>query len=124
MAQTILVVDDDVVLGQVLSRVLGREGHATLIANDQSRALELAEQHRPRIGLIDLCLPDGDGVSLAEQLRREHPDMVLLLMTAYPLRVQDNPEISRLFGGLLIKPLNLAQLRETIERTAAAISCA
>src|SRR6516225_2552870 len=113
MPQALLVVDDDVVLGEVLSRVLTRDGHSVILANDGVQAVQAARQHQPRLALVDLCLPDGDGVKLAEKLRLEHPDLLLILMTAFPLRVQDNPEIQRLFACVLTKPLNVKELRET-----------
>jgi DNA-binding response OmpR family regulator len=123
MPQALLVVDDDVVLGEVLSRVLTRDGHSVILANDGVQAVQAARQHQPRLALVDLCLPDGDGVKLAEKLRLEHPDLLLILMTAFPLRVQDNPEIQRLFACVLTKPLNVKELRETIERTSTTVSC-
>jgi DNA-binding response OmpR family regulator len=123
MPQALLIVDDDVVLGEVLSRVLTRDGHSVILANDEAQAVQAARQYQPRLALVDLCLPDGDGVKLAEKLRLEHPDLVLILMTAFPLRVQDNPELQRLFACVLTKPLNVKELRETIERTSTTVSC-
>jgi DNA-binding response OmpR family regulator len=123
MNQAILIVDDDVVLGQVLSRVLSRPGYNVLIAGNQAQAVQLAQEQQPAVALIDLCLPDGDGVQLAEVLRVQHPDLVLILMTAYPLRVRDNPELGRLFARVLTKPLNVKELRETIESASTAFTC-
>src|SRR5262245_34710742 len=121
MKQAILIVDDDVVLGQVLSRVLIKLGHQVFVANNQTEALHLAQEHQPRLAFLDLCLPDGNGVQLAEDLRVQIPDLLLVLMTAYPLRVRDNPEFGRLFIRVLTKPLNVVELRETIETASAAI---
>jgi CheY-like chemotaxis protein len=123
MPQSILVVDDDVVLGEVVSRVLTRNGYSVVLANDGAQAVQAARQHQPRLALVDLCLPDGDGAKLAERLRLEHPDLVFILMTAYPLRVRDNPDLQRLFACVLTKPLNVKELRDTIERTSTTISC-
>src|ERR1700736_3571581 len=81
----ILVVDDDEVLGQVLTRALTREGRTIVPANSMAQALEAARRQRPRLALLDLCLPDGDGVELARKLQAEYPDLPLILMTAYPL---------------------------------------
>jgi CheY-like chemotaxis protein len=65
--------------------------------------------------LIDLCLPDGDGLELARQLRRQHPDLTLILMTAYPLRLREHPERAGVFARVLIKPLDLTELRQAVE---------
>ena len=70
-AATILLVDDDEVLSQVLRRVLTREGYDVIEAGNIAQALEAARLHPPLLGLLDLSLPDGDGIELAKKLRAE-----------------------------------------------------
>jgi cobalt-zinc-cadmium efflux system membrane fusion protein len=111
---TILLVDDDEVLRQVLRRVLTRDGYEVIEAGGVAEALERARQQRPALALIDLRLPDGDGVEVAEQLSKEIGRFPFLLMTAYPLRLRDQPELARAFAKVLTKPLNLDELREAI----------
>jgi cobalt-zinc-cadmium efflux system membrane fusion protein len=113
-ASTILVVDDDEVLNQVLRRVLTRDGYGVAEAGSVAQALERAREQRPALGLIDLRLPDGDGVELARQLRQELGHVPLILMTAFPLRLRDQPELAREFAHVLTKPLNLDELRQAI----------
>jgi cobalt-zinc-cadmium efflux system membrane fusion protein len=113
---TILLVDDDIVLSQVLRRVLTRQGHRVVEAGTVAAALKLARAEKPDLGLVDLCLPDGDGVELALGLEEEGPKFPLILMTAYPLRLRDQPKLAEGFARVLTKPLNLEELRHTIER--------
>jgi cobalt-zinc-cadmium efflux system membrane fusion protein len=112
---TILVVDDDEVLLQVLGRVLRREGRTILTAATVAQAVEAARQHPPDLALLDLALPDGDGVELGEKLRAGQPDLPLILMTAYPLRLRDYPDLSRPFAHVLTKPADLRALRDAVE---------
>jgi cobalt-zinc-cadmium efflux system membrane fusion protein len=112
---TILVVDDDEVLGQVLARVLTREGRTVLRASNAAQALQLADQQPPQLALVDLCLPDVDGVELAKSMRSNHADVPLILMTAYPLRLRDHPEMAGHFTRILTKPLNLQELRQAVD---------
>lgn len=114
MGTTILVVDDDEILGGVLRRVLARQGYHVCLAASASQAVELMREHHPRLALLDLCLPDGDGLQLAAALRAIDPDLVLILMTAYPLRLRDHPELAQGFAQVLTKPLDLAELRQVI----------
>ena len=114
-----MVVDDDEVLGRVLSRVLAHDRHQVWRAASAGQAVWLARQHRPHLALIDLCLPDEDGLGLARHLRAEHPDLVLVLMTAYPLRLRDHPELGGAFARVLTKPLDLTELREAIDASLA-----
>jgi CheY-like chemotaxis protein/multidrug efflux pump subunit AcrA (membrane-fusion protein) len=111
---TILVVDDDEVLLQVLSRVLRREGHTVFAVASVAQALESAEQQTPDLALLDLALPDGDGVDLARKLRDRRPRLPMILMTAYPLRLRDQGDFSRFFVRVLTKPADLAELRDAV----------
>src|SRR5205809_1632987 len=112
---TILLVDDDEVLSQVLRRVLTRQGYNVVNANNVAQAEQLAKEHRPQLGLLDLCLPDGDGVDLARRLSAKTDKLPLILLTAYPLRLRDEPELASKFNRVLTKPVNLQELRDAIE---------
>jgi cobalt-zinc-cadmium efflux system membrane fusion protein len=116
MSVTILLVDDDAILSKVLRRVLTRQGYRVVEAGTVAEALHVARTEGPDLGLVDLCLPDGDGVELARGLEHEGRVMPLILMTAYPLRLRDQPQLAEGFARVLTKPLNLEDLRETIER--------
>jgi membrane fusion protein, heavy metal efflux system len=111
----ILIVDDDATLGNVLGRVLAREGRTILRAASAAQALEMAKQHRPRLALLDLCLPDGDGLALARQLLAAKNDLPLILMTAYPLRLQEQPGLAEHFTRILTKLMNLQELRQAVD---------
>ncbi len=114
-AATILLVDDDEVLSQVLRRVLTRDGYRVVEAGSVAQALELTREDKPQLGLLDLSLPDGDGMELATKLRAQGVDCPLILVTAYPLRLRDQPELRSAFTRILTKPLNLQDLRLAIE---------
>jgi cobalt-zinc-cadmium efflux system membrane fusion protein len=111
---TILLVDDDAVLSQVLRRVLSRQGYTVVEAGGMADALAVARQRRPQLALIDLSLPDGDGVDLARRLEQEVGRIPLLLMTAYPLRLRDQPDLAQGFAHVFTKPLDLDELRRVI----------
>jgi len=114
-ASTILLVDDDEVLSQVLQRVLTRQGYHVVNAHNIAQAEQLAHEHHPQLGLLDLCLPDGDGVDLARRLTEKAENLPLILLTAYPLRLRERPELAARFSRVLTKPVNLQELRDAIE---------
>jgi cobalt-zinc-cadmium efflux system membrane fusion protein len=109
----ILLVDDDEVLLAVLSRVLGRAGYDILTATNVTDALRLPAQ-APQLALLDLSLPDGTGVDLGRSLHVRRPDLPLILMTAFPNRIQEQPEAAREFVRVLTKPTNLDELRQIV----------
>jgi cobalt-zinc-cadmium efflux system membrane fusion protein len=110
---TILVVDDDEVLLEVLRRVLTQAGYDVLPAVTMAEALRQAES-RPDLALLDLALPDGNGVTLAHSLHALSPRLPLFLMTAYPPRLAEHPELGTEFVRVLTKPMNLEELRQTL----------
>jgi cobalt-zinc-cadmium efflux system membrane fusion protein len=121
-AATILLVDDDETLSRVLRRVLIQQGYTVVEAGTVARALQVARESPPQLGLLDLRLPDGDGVELARKLTAEGCQFPVILMTAYPLRLRDQPELASQFARVLTKPLNLQELRQSIDTALAEAS--
>ena len=66
--RSILIVDDDEALADVLSTRLTRQGFDTAVADHGRLGLTLARSHKPSVILLDLRLPDMDGFQLCEQL--------------------------------------------------------
>src|SRR3972149_577057 len=69
MAQTILVVEDDTKMVNLLRLYLEREGYGVIAAYDGREALEAAERTRPSLVILDLMLPHLDGVEVCQRLR-------------------------------------------------------
>jgi len=109
---TILVVEDDAVLGQVLARVLTRDGQTALHAPDASQALHLLTRRWPRLVLLDACLRDGTAMKLAEAIRAACACIPIILLTTYPLNRSAFPTW---FDGVVNKSINLPELRRTVE---------
>jgi len=66
--QTILIIDDDEVLSDVLSRRLQEQGFDTCTADSGQCGLARARSNKPSLILLDLRLPDADGIVICEQL--------------------------------------------------------
>jgi DNA-binding response OmpR family regulator len=110
---TILLVEDDRCLAHVLCRVLSRAGYEVEYAADVAAAL--GEWDRPPdVALLDLHLPDGNGVDLAEVLRARYPDLPMLLVTGCPFHLRERPDGAKYFRQVLQKPVELPHLREAI----------
>jgi DNA-binding response OmpR family regulator len=71
MAARILVVDDDTLLRRSLKYRLEREGYAVTTADNGEEALTFARRDRPDLILLDIGLPDHDGLDVARALQRE-----------------------------------------------------
>jgi two-component system response regulator PilR (NtrC family) len=80
---SILIVDDEEVLQDVLGSLLSREGYEVRVARDGRSALEEFEVHVPDLVLLDLMLPDLHGLELLRQLKQRDPELVVVVITAY-----------------------------------------
>jgi DNA-binding response OmpR family regulator len=78
---TVLVVDDEPIVREVVVRYLEREGYRTLEAGDGELARELVERERPNLVVLDLMLPGMDGLSLCRWIR-SRSDLPVIMLTA------------------------------------------
>jgi two-component system response regulator ResD len=80
---SVLVVDDEPTIAEVVSRYLERAGYRTRIAADGARALELVASDRPDLVVLDLMLPGLDGLEVMRRLREHDRDRIAtILLTA------------------------------------------
>jgi DNA-binding response OmpR family regulator len=79
--ETVLVVDDEPFVREVVVRYLEREGYRTLQAADGTRARELLERESPAMVVLDLMLPGTDGISLCRWIR-SRSDLPVIMLTA------------------------------------------
>lgn len=79
---SILVVEDDAAIGDGLEEVLRDEGYDVRRAATAAGALQQAEREPPQLVLLDLGLPDADGLSVCRQLRGRFPDTKIVVLTA------------------------------------------
>ena len=70
---TILIVDDEVEVGEVIRRVLERAGFEVLVANNATAGLQTANSAHPDIVITDVIMPRVHGVELIRILRERHP---------------------------------------------------
>src|ERR671928_202911 len=78
---TVLVVDDEPIVREVVVRYLEREGFRTLEAGDGDEARALLERHSPSLVVLDVMLPGTDGLSLCRWIRARS-DLPVILLTA------------------------------------------
>jgi len=78
---TVLVVDDEPIVREVVVRYLQREGHTTLEADHGDRAREMLEQESPDLVVLDVMLPGTDGLELCRWIRARS-ELPVILLTA------------------------------------------
>ena len=113
--KTVLIVDDEQKIVDLLVHNLGREGYKTIEANDGVTAVEIAKEQRPDLILLDLMLPRLDGLSVCKKIKNIY-NVPILMVTA-----KDN-ELDKIVGlelgadDYITKPFSV---REVVARVKA-----
>lgn len=81
MSKTVCVVDDDELVRAHVAQVLKGEGFTVVEAEDAASALALIRQHAPTAALVDVIMPDCDGLELIAQIRRTWPKMRIIAIS-------------------------------------------
>jgi CheY-like chemotaxis protein/anti-sigma regulatory factor (Ser/Thr protein kinase) len=110
----ILVVDDDPALHQVLESALKSDGHTLLHTTDAKNGLEMIEHEHVDLALIDYVMPEMDGFEFLDKLRRGHPQLKAIMMTAYGTPEAVLNALRKQVCDFLVKPFSLAELRSAI----------
>jgi CheY-like chemotaxis protein len=107
---TILVVDDDPDIRNLLKRMLSTQGHGVITAQDGAEAIVLISTVHPDLLLVDVGLPDIDGAALCRSLKEGHDtrDIPVILMSA-SADLMDLEQASRA-DAILRKPFNRDEL--------------
>jgi len=106
----ILYVEDDETLRFITSENLERSDFAVITANDGEEALEIFQERRPDLCILDVNLPKVDGFTLARKIRESDQETPILFVTAKSLK-EDKIE-GLLLGGddYLVKPFSIEEL--------------
>jgi CheY-like chemotaxis protein len=117
----ILVVDDDLGVCQSLRDLLTQEGCDVLVATGGREAIGRLENVSVDLVVSDVVMPDLDGYQLFQEIRRRHPGLPVVLMTAFHFDKDHVIKRSRLAGledVVYKKPIDPPRLREIIKRHA------
>lgn len=120
MAHTILLVDDEPKIVRLVRAYLEQSGYRTLSAHSGREALDLYKTESPSLVILDLMLPDLDGMDVAREIRRTQPTPIIMLTA----RTEDVDRVAGLEIGAddyVVKPFNprelLARVRAVLRRT-------
>jgi DNA-binding NtrC family response regulator len=82
-AKTILIVDDEFSIRESLEKVLSKAGYNTFTASSGNEALAWLKKQKGDVVLTDLKMPDGDGVELLKNIKKNFPEIEVILLTGY-----------------------------------------
>ena len=118
---TALVVDDERISRHVASRMLRELGLRVLEADGAEEALDVfrLSQHPVDLVLLDVVMPEIDGVELAEQILAHRPEQRILFMSAHPAEVLSEHGLEDLDVLFLAKPYTMDELLSKVRQAMA-----
>jgi two-component system cell cycle response regulator DivK len=116
--ERILVVEDNEKNMKLFRDVLGATGYRTLEATNGGEAVELATEHAPDLVLMDIQMPDFDGVEALRRLRADDRTAAIpvLAVTAQAMQGDRERFLAEGFDGYLSKPVNVRELIGTVRQ--------
>jgi two-component system cell cycle response regulator len=118
--KSILIVDDDASMRRSLALILGRKGYDTETAETGREAMEEAQRRFFNVVLLDIKLPDVEGIELLAPLKSTHHDMAVIMITGHASTETAVRAMNTGASAYITKPLNmdevLATVREALEK--------
>jgi DNA-binding NtrC family response regulator len=113
----ILVVDDEMGIRELLSEILGDEGHVITTAENAQQAREMRASSAPDLVLLDIWMPDTDGVTLLKEWQRDGLLTMPVIMMSGHATIDTAVEATRI-GALnfLEKPISLQKLLKAVQQ--------
>jgi DNA-binding NtrC family response regulator len=114
--RTILIIDDERPILMTLGALLGRHGYHPEIAANAAGGMRVLETKKPALVLLDLQLPDADGLHMLEQIKAEYPDTQVIILTAHDSLNNAIESIKRGAYHFISKPYAPEELLSLVEK--------
>jgi PAS domain S-box-containing protein len=117
--ETILLVEDDLLVQQVAQAMLEHLGYRVVMASNGREALEVYDEHSSRIAMVltDVTMPEMGGLALSEALHKKDQTIKIVALTGYPLEDEAGVLLAQGIMDWLHKPLDLQKLAQTVSRS-------
>jgi two-component system response regulator HydG len=113
--KNILVVDDDKSILRILTRILQKQGYHTQTAETGREAEEAISKQAYDLALIDVKLPDTDGVDLLQKMQAIKPDMIKIILTGFASMDNGIKALNTGADAYLIKPVEPTELLKILK---------
>ncbi|HMO44231.1 MAG TPA: response regulator [Phenylobacterium sp.] len=124
MRPVVLLVDDDVTLLHTTSKMLEIAGFDSVLAESPARVLDLIQNISTTVVLLDMFMPERDGIEIIQEIRRLQPDLPIVAMSGgwRTMKSAQTLEVARALGAdaVLAKPFGTGELAAFLARCAAA----
>jgi len=111
----ILIADDNAALAATLADFIRGRGMGCICARTGKQALAQFKLHRPVLVLLDIKMPCIDGVEVARQIHEEAPEIPIVLMSGFPIAVEEANQADLGVAAVVDKPIPLKALGRIID---------
>ncbi len=111
----ILIIDDDGNIRTVIKTILEDEGYLVEVADTGLGAIQKSEKTFYNLALIDVRLPDMEGIDLLTKLRETEPKMRKIIVTGYPTLQNAITAVNKGADGYVMKPFDVEKILTTIK---------
>ncbi|MFH2145729.1 MAG: diguanylate cyclase [Candidatus Omnitrophota bacterium] len=112
----ILLVDDEPVIRETLCSILREEGYTVFTAHTGKEAIRLAKESFFDVAIIDLKLPDVEGLNVLHDIKEHNPDICSILITAYPTTESAIQAVQEEAYEYITKPFDINHVKLVIKR--------
>jgi len=112
---SILVVDDELLIRDLLYDFFQDQGWEIAVAESGEKALEILREKKVDVLLTDLRMPVMDGMALTSEVRRDYPDMPVVIMTGYPSVDSAVSALRARVADYITKPFSVNDLYKRVE---------
>lgn len=113
---SVLLVDDNISLFEVISMILARKGYMVVTASDGATAIERVKKQAFDIVFMDVRMPEMDGVEACKRIRQIRPGVGVVMMTAYAVPDLVDRAMAEGADGVMYKPLDIDKMVALIEQ--------
>ena len=114
--RSLLIVDDEIGIRESLKIIL-KNDYEVFLAKNAEEAFSQIEEHSPVVILLDINLPDRDGLAVLERIKQNDPNIIVIVMTG-SATAEVAPEARKLGAyGCVPKPFDIRELRLTIAQS-------
>jgi two-component system chemotaxis response regulator CheY len=112
----VIIVDDEAFIRQVLSRILERLGlEVVAVADRGATVVDLYAEHRPDVVIMDIAMPEVDGLTTLGHLREFDPEAKVVICTSFSSRKYLDEAESLGAAAFLNKPFDMGGIRSTLD---------
>ncbi len=118
--RSVLIVDDEIGVRLSLKMLL-KNDYEVFLAKNAEEAFSQIKEHSPEVILLDVTLPDLDGLKVLERIKQDHPNVIVIVVTGTIMTEKMILEAKRLGAyGDVTKPFDIDELRRIIAESLSA----